>query len=45
MNSYGIQWAQLMAGGLMAGLPLIVVFVFFQRQFVAGVAHTGLAGQ
>ncbi|MEV0171280.1 carbohydrate ABC transporter permease [Streptomyces sp. NPDC050803] len=45
MNSYGIQWAQLMAGGLMAGLPLIVVFVFFQRQIVAGVAHTGLAGQ
>ena len=45
MNSYGIQWAQLMAGGLMAGLPLIIVFVFFQRQIVAGVAHTGLAGQ
>jgi multiple sugar transport system permease protein len=34
-----------MAGGLMAGLPLIVVFVFLQRQIVAGVAHTGLAGQ
>ena len=45
MNSYGIQWAQLMACGLMAGLPLIIVFVFFQRQIVAGVAHTGLAGQ
>ncbi|MDK1343926.1 carbohydrate ABC transporter permease [Streptomyces sp. 378] len=45
MNSYGIQWAQLMAGGLMAGLPLIIVFVFFQRQIVSGVAHTGLAGQ
>ncbi|WP_393057865.1 carbohydrate ABC transporter permease [Streptomyces sp. LN549] len=45
MNSYGIQWAQLMAGGLMAGLPLIFVFVFFQRQIVSGVAHTGLAGQ
>ncbi|MEU9169102.1 carbohydrate ABC transporter permease [Streptomyces sp. NPDC048420] len=45
MNSYGIQWAQLMAGGLMAGLPLIIVFVFFQRRIVAGVAHTGLAGQ
>ncbi|MCM2414316.1 carbohydrate ABC transporter permease [Streptomyces sp. RKAG290] len=45
MNSYGIQWAQLMAGGLMAGLPLIIVFVFFQRQIISGVAHTGLAGQ
>ncbi|MGP3632075.1 carbohydrate ABC transporter permease [Streptomyces sp. 24-1644] len=45
MNSYGIQWAQLMAGGLIAGLPLVIVFVFFQRQIVSGVAHTGLAGQ
>lgn len=45
MNSYGIQWSQLMAGGLIAGLPLVVVFVFFQRQIVSGVAHTGLAGQ
>ncbi|MBG0855513.1 carbohydrate ABC transporter permease [Streptomyces spinoverrucosus] len=45
MNSYGIQWAQLMAGGLMAGLPLVIAFIFFQRQIVAGVAHTGLAGQ
>jgi multiple sugar transport system permease protein len=45
MNSFGIQWSQLMAGGLIAGLPLIIVFVFFQRQIVSGVAHTGLAGQ
>lgn len=45
MNSFGIQWAQVMAGGLIAGLPLVIVFVFFQRQIVAGVAHTGLAGQ
>lgn len=29
----------------MAYSPLIVVFVFFQRQIVAGVAHTGLAYQ
>ncbi|MFF3938163.1 carbohydrate ABC transporter permease [Streptomyces phaeofaciens] len=44
-NSFGIVWPQLMAGGLIAGLPLIVVFVFFQSQIVRGVAHTGLAGQ
>ncbi|MFF3408972.1 carbohydrate ABC transporter permease [Streptomyces sp. NPDC002742] len=44
-NSFGIIWPQLMAGGLIAGLPLIVVFVFFQSQIVRGVAHTGLAGQ
>ncbi len=45
MDSYGINWAQLMAGGLLAGFPLLLVFVFFQRQIVSGVAHTGLAGQ
>lgn len=44
-NAFGIVWPQLMAGGLMAGLPLIVVFVFFQSRIVRGVAHTGLAGQ
>lgn len=44
-NAFGIIWPQLMAGGLIAGLPLIIVFVFFQSQIVRGVAHTGLAGQ
>ncbi|WP_329555041.1 carbohydrate ABC transporter permease [Streptomyces sp. NBC_00696] len=44
-NAFGIVWPQLMAGGLIAGLPLIIVFVFFQSQIVRGVAHTGLAGQ
>ncbi|WP_406435633.1 carbohydrate ABC transporter permease [Streptomyces sp. NBC_00631] len=44
-NAFGIIWPQLMAGGLIAGLPLIIMFVFFQSQIVRGVAHTGLAGQ
>ncbi|SDC14514.1 hypothetical protein SAMN05216505_101550 [Streptomyces prasinopilosus] len=45
MNSHGIQWARPVAGGLLAGLPLIVVFVLFRRRIVAGVAHIGPAGQ
>ncbi|SFC03422.1 carbohydrate ABC transporter permease [Streptomyces aidingensis] len=32
------------AGALLAALPLLLVFVFFQRQIVRGVAHTGIAG-
>ncbi|MEO3751081.1 carbohydrate ABC transporter permease [Streptomyces sp. B6B3] len=44
-SSFGIRWAQLMAGALLAALPLLIVFVFFQRQIVRGVAHTGIAGQ
>ncbi|WP_165985731.1 carbohydrate ABC transporter permease [Streptomyces sp. YIM 98790] len=43
-SSFGVRWAQLMAGALLAALPLLVVFVFFQRQIVRGVAHTGIAG-
>ncbi|MDT0346237.1 carbohydrate ABC transporter permease [Streptomyces litchfieldiae] len=44
-SSFGIRWAQLMSGALLAALPLLIVFVFFQRQIVRGVAHTGIAGQ
>jgi multiple sugar transport system permease protein len=44
-SSYGVRYAQMMASVMMGGLPLLVVFVLFQRQIVRGVAHTGLAGQ
>lgn len=45
MDPHGVQWAPLMAGGLMAGLPLIFVFVLLRRHIVSGVARTGPAGQ
>ncbi|MFF5563613.1 carbohydrate ABC transporter permease [Streptomyces sp. NPDC012623] len=44
-SSYGLRYAQMMASVVIAGLPLLVVFVLFQRQIVRGVARTGLAGQ
>ncbi|RKN45782.1 carbohydrate ABC transporter permease [Streptomyces hoynatensis] len=44
-SSFGVRYAQMMASVIIGGLPLLVVFVFFQRQIVRGVAHTGLAGQ
>lgn len=43
-SAYGIQYAQNMASALLAALPLILVFLFFQRQIIKGVATTGLAG-
>jgi multiple sugar transport system permease protein len=43
-SAYGIQYAQNMASALLAALPLIIVFLFFQRQIIKGVATTGLAG-
>ena len=30
-------WGMLMASGLLATLPLIVAFLFFQRSFIAGI--------
>ncbi|WP_419998614.1 carbohydrate ABC transporter permease [Streptomyces boninensis] len=45
LSSYGVRYAQIMAALVMAGLPLLIIFMLFQRQIVKGVAHTGLAGQ
>ncbi len=44
-NAYGVQFAQDMAASVLAALPLVIVFIFFQRQIVKGVATTGLGGQ
>ena len=43
-SAYGVQYAQNMASALLAALPLIVVFLFFQRQIIKGISTTGLAG-
>lgn len=45
ISAYGIQYAQAMAQAILAALPLIVVFLFYQRQIVKGVATTGFGGQ
>ena len=34
----------LMAGALLASLPLIVAFIIFQRHLIQGIASTGLKG-
>ncbi len=38
------QWDVLMAGSVIASLPMIVVFIIFQRQFIQGIAVSGLKG-
>ena len=37
-TSYGIRYAQIMASALLGGLPAVIVFLFFQRQIVEGLA-------
>lgn len=44
ISAYGIQYAQNMAQAVLAALPLIVVFLFFQRQIIKGISTTGIAG-
>jgi multiple sugar transport system permease protein len=43
-SSYGVRYADIMASAVLAGLPLIIVFLFFQRQIVQGISNTGLKG-
>ena len=40
----GVEWNLLMAGTLMTILPIMIVFVFAQKNFVRGIATTGLKG-
>ncbi|MGW5637703.1 carbohydrate ABC transporter permease [Streptomyces sp. NPDC003832] len=44
-DAYGVQYAQSMASAVLAALPLVIVFLFFQRHIVKSVATTGLGGQ
>ncbi len=43
-GTYGIRYADIMATSLLGALPLMVVFVLFQRRIVEGIAGTGLKG-
>jgi alpha-1,4-digalacturonate transport system permease protein len=41
---YQTLWPQLMAASTIAILPIVVIFLFFQRYFVAGVVASGVKG-
>ena len=42
--TYRTQWNDLMAGTIIALAPVVIVYLFFQRYFVAGVASSGVKG-
>jgi multiple sugar transport system permease protein len=44
-NAFVVTFAADMAGATIAALPLLVVFMLFQRRIIRGVATTGLGGQ
>ena len=39
---YFTDWPLLMAASMVAVLPVLVLYVFAQRYFVAGIATTGI---
>jgi multiple sugar transport system permease protein len=43
-GSFGIRYADTMASAILGAVPLIAVFLLFQRNIVEGIAGTGLKG-
>lgn len=43
-GSYAVNWAYLMAASIVVSLPVILIYVFAQRQFVQGITFTGRKG-
>ena len=43
-GQYTTDYPAQMAGAVMAVIPMIVLFFIFQKQFIEGVAHTGVKG-
>lgn len=41
-DSYGIRYAELMSSAVLGSLPLLALFLFFQRRIIEGIAGTGL---
>lgn len=42
LNEYTIDWTQLMAAAVIFVIPILVLFLVFQRNFVEGIATAGL---
>lgn len=43
-GQYTISYPDMMAGALLSSIPLILIFIIFQKQFVEGIAITGIKG-
>jgi len=43
-NAYTTDYPVIMAGGVLASIPVIVLFTFAQRYVIEGVARSGIKG-
>ncbi|HRZ67559.1 MAG TPA: carbohydrate ABC transporter permease, partial [Candidatus Omnitrophota bacterium] len=41
-GQFGTNFAMVMAGAVIATLPVLIVFIAFQKYFIKGIALTGL---
>lgn len=44
IGEHTTYYEQVMAGAVISVLPMIIIFAFFQRKFVEGIAQTGIKG-
>ena len=44
IGEHTTYYEQVMAGGVISSLPIIIIFVFFQRYIIKGIASTGVKG-
>ncbi|WP_313638004.1 carbohydrate ABC transporter permease [Paenibacillus sp.] len=44
IGQYSINYPELMAGSLIAIVPMIVLFLFLQKQFIEGIVTSGIKG-
>ena len=42
--TYQTQWPELMAGSLIAIVPILIIFIAFQRYFIQGIVTSGVKG-
>jgi multiple sugar transport system permease protein len=43
-GQYEVKWNLLMAASALSMLPIVLIFIFFQRYLVEGIAMSGLKG-
>lgn len=44
LRSRRVEYPMLMAGALLAIIPMLLLYIFFQRYFIRGIAGAGIKG-
>ncbi len=44
MGQHGYDWSQMMAMSVLGSVPVLILFIFFQKYFIAGMSSGGVKG-